>query len=126
MPAPAPTESDPKALVARRLGQHAATHASSIANELDRARAIERRLQEGQVWLQRSTAALALDKQRLEDALLALRQKDDDITKWLSLHEDAAPDSDTSFVPADPLSEQYVVVRNTTLQLIKSIEGNTA
>eukprot|EP00005_Dracoamoeba_jomungandri_P009752 CAMPEP_0174271046 /NCGR_PEP_ID=MMETSP0439-20130205/46598_1 /TAXON_ID=0 /ORGANISM="Stereomyxa ramosa, Strain Chinc5" /LENGTH=367 /DNA_ID=CAMNT_0015360789 /DNA_START=228 /DNA_END=1328 /DNA_ORIENTATION=+ len=91
---------------------------NSIKMDVAQFNLVHNRLKEGGEWLNNTIAALKDQKGKLDEHLSILRQKDEEITKWLDEHESVELNIDEAFVPADPLSEQIheLVAEETTLE----------
>jgi len=100
------------------LREKAAIALQTTQTDVNQFQLVQQRLLDGSNRIRQSLDKLRIEKKELEEKLLTLMQRDEELNKWLLEHEGVEVPIDEKFIPADPLSQQLfdLVATDTTIE----------
>eukprot|EP01089_Gocevia_fonbrunei_P015682 TRINITY_DN4651_c0_g1_i1.p1 TRINITY_DN4651_c0_g1~~TRINITY_DN4651_c0_g1_i1.p1 ORF type:complete len:343 (+),score=59.82 TRINITY_DN4651_c0_g1_i1:54-1082(+) len=112
-----PTTSN-KDLLNSKLHTSASQLSASIQNDIGQFQLVQQRLKDGGDILRQSLEQLKKDKPYLEQTLISVSMKDQEISQWLEDRSKEQISVDDTFVPADVLSQQMfnLVAEDATIE----------
>eukprot|EP01088_Endostelium_zonatum_P001784 TRINITY_DN12136_c0_g1_i1.p1 TRINITY_DN12136_c0_g1~~TRINITY_DN12136_c0_g1_i1.p1 ORF type:complete len:350 (-),score=61.61 TRINITY_DN12136_c0_g1_i1:69-1118(-) len=127
---PSPTQTNPIEKLNAVLREKCVQTLGNTTNDIAQFQLVQQRLIEGSALIGQSINQFKADKKELEDYMIVLMQKDEEITRWLDKNLNVTVNVDDMYVPGDNLSNQMfdlvaqdATIEDTVYELDKALYG---